>query len=182
MFESAAHAVLAADGAQGKPDLRVHRAEKRACGNAPDLFIGGHPLEKLLQGEADILVSRARRHDFGHGSHDGINRADKRTRFHEIGRIAVSGHRADVRFVAADLRSHRDRGSELIPAPPRHIHAARADRRIERFGKPLLGADVEIRKRLFRFFHEVRARLFIEPIRHPIADFRVGGLLDAVGV
>ena len=181
IFESAAHAVLAADRAQPQPHLRIYRSEQRAGGDAPYLGIGGHPFKKFLQGQTDIRIIGARRNDLGNGCHNRIDRPDKRARFHEIGRVAVSRNRAHVRFAAADLRGHGNRGGKLIFPAPGHIHRARADRRVEGFRKPLLRTDVEIGEHFLRFLGKVRF-LFVEPTGDLIADFRVRRLLYAVGI
>ena len=155
IFKRTAHAVLAADCAESKPHLRINRTEKRGRGYTPYLCFLRHSLEEFLQGQANVAIFCARRRDLRYRSNDGINRTDKRARFHQVRRITVRRNGAIVRFTAANFRCHRNRGRALGLTAPRHIYRSCADGRVEGFRQALLCANVQVRQDFFRFFREI---------------------------
>ena len=82
IFESTAHAVLAADGAQAQLYLRVQRAQQRAQRHTPALGIAVQAHEKLLESEAYLIIIAAAGNEFRHRRHDAVNGARKGRRAH----------------------------------------------------------------------------------------------------
>ena len=181
VFEGTAHAVLSADRAEPQPDLRVQRAEKSRQRHAPAFGIAVQAHEKFLEGEADLIVIAPRRDELSDGRDHAVNGARERCAAHQLCRIPVSGYGSDVRFAPADLRRHRDGWRKLTLSAEGHIHAARADGRVEHLRKPLLGADVEGKERfgkpLRKFF-----RAALEEIGHFLFDLGGNDLFYAVRI
>ena len=181
VLEGAAHAVLAADGAQPQPDLCVQRAEERRERHTPALGVGAEPHKEFLEGEADAVKIAPRRNELGDGTDDRIDRARERRGTHQLGRITVGGNGRHVRLAADQLCRHRDDGRELVLSAERHVHAARADSRVEHLREPLFGADVERRERRKQPAAEIDV-LFIEEVRRIVRDLRVRHLFYAVRI
>ena len=148
IVESSGHGILAADGRKAVSQLRVEGAEQRREGLAPALRFLRHPAEVFLEGEADLRMISARRHDSGDGFRHRIHRSMVRAPGGQVRVEAAAheGHRIRFSFQNGKLRRHHLRLGELIFSAVGHQHAARADGGVEHLHQSLLGADVQIGK------------------------------------
>ena len=148
IVEGAGHGVLAADGRKAVSKLGVKGSQQRREGLAPALRFLRHPAEIFLEGEADLRVVSARRHDPGDGFRHRVHRAVIGAPGGEvrIEAIAHQRHRIRLSFQNGKLRRHHLRLGELIFSAVGHQHAARADGGVEHLHQSLLGADVQVGK------------------------------------
>ena len=144
-FKAAGHAVLAADGGDAQPHLRIQRAEQRRHRLAPALRLFAHVLKIFLEGQVHILVAEPGANQLGHALHHRQESAAVGVRLGQVG-VEAPGHAAAGRRLAVhrQLGGHRHGGGQLVFAAVGHQHGRRADRRIEPLAQALLAADVEV--------------------------------------
>ena len=186
ILESAAHRVLAAQRSKSERFLHPESTQQRRKRFAPAGGFFAELLEILLEGETDLVVIAAGRHDFRHRFQHRQHARMIRGTDGDEGVVTERHDGGEVRMAVQHrqfLRAHLRLG-QLILTAEGHQHRGSADGGVEHLDKTLLGSHVRIGKAVLPFLLH-RFPLNVSGFQHIITHGRnLGGhlLAHAVGV